>query len=82
MGQPLKRSIGRAWQRWKTIAHRLGNFQARVLLSLFYFLVVPPFALIVKLSRDPLGLRPHRTDGFWHRRRPAEPAVEAARKQF
>jgi len=28
------------------IAPSIGNFQARVLLSVFYFVLVPPFALI------------------------------------
>ena len=45
------------WERWKVVAHVIGNFQARVLLTVFYFLIVPPFALVVKLAKDPMGLR-------------------------
>ena len=62
------------------IAHVIGNFQARVLLTLFYFAVVPPFAVIVKLAKDPLGLRPPRGSSFWSPRSEADPAT--ARRQF
>src|SRR2546427_7184266 len=60
--------VARAWARWKAIAHVIGNFQGRVRLSVFYFIVVPRFALVVKLFKDPLGLRLPRADGFRIRR--------------
>ena len=72
--------LRRAWARWKVIAHVIGNFQARVLLTLFYFVIVPPFALIVKVAKDPLGLRLPRTASFWSPRPEADPT--AARRQF
>lgn len=68
------------WARWKVVAHVIGNFQARVLLTLFYFVIVPPFALIVKLAKDPLGLRPPRGASFWGTRPETDPG--AARRQF
>ena len=46
------------WAWWKPVAHRLANFQARVVLSLFYFVVLAPFALGMKLTADPLRQRP------------------------
>ncbi len=72
----------RAWARWKLIAHVLGNFQARVLLTLFYFVVIPPFALIVKLFTDPLGLREPRGTSDWLVRPAAGPGDRAGRRQF
>ena len=75
------RNIARhLWDRWLVIAHVIGNFQARVLLTIFYFVVVPPFALIVKLVKDPLGLRPPSGASFWSPR--AAPDPTAARRQF
>jgi hypothetical protein len=74
--------LSAAWERWKLIAHAIGNFQARVLLTLFYFVIVPPFALIVKLARDPLGLRPPPGGTFWTDRPEADPDAAAARRQF
>ncbi len=47
----------RFWQRWKAFAHIIGNFQSRLLLSIFYFLVLSPFGLGVKLFSDPLRLK-------------------------
>ena len=71
----------RAWRRWTVIAHIIGNFQARVLLSLFYFVIVPPFALLVKLTKDPLQLRLSEGKSAWTER-PEPPASEAARRQY
>ena len=79
----MTRLFGRAWARWKVIAHTIGNFQARLLLSVFYVVMVPVFALIVKL-KDPLQLRRHGPDGttsFWRARPETAPASELARKQ-
>ena len=74
--------LGGAWARWKVIAQKIGNVQARVLLSLFYFVVVPPFALIVKGFSDPLGLRAPQWKSSWVERRATDAVVEAARRQF
>ena len=76
------RLAARAWARWKAIAHVIGNFQARVLLSVFYFVVAPPFALIVKVWKDPLRLQLHRGTSGWIERPAAETSPEAGRRQF
>lgn len=36
------------WRRWKQTARKIGEFQARVLLSAFYFLILAPFALVFR----------------------------------
>lgn len=46
-----------AWQGWKKAAHKLGNFQARLLLTVFYSVVVLPFGLAVRLCADPLRIK-------------------------
>ena len=43
----------RGWTRWIKVATVIGDFQARVVLSLFYFLIVLPFGLAVRLFADP-----------------------------
>jgi hypothetical protein len=78
----LRRALRRVWERWKVIAHAIGNFQARVLLTVFYFVVVPPFAVIAKLFTDPLSLRAPRGDSYWvPRARPAS-AERSGTRQF
>ena len=34
----------RIWQWWVPIAHKIGNFQARLILTVFYFTMFMPFA--------------------------------------
>lgn len=51
--------LKRLWERWKVIAHVIGDVQARLLLSLFYFLFLSPFALGVRLFSDPLRVKAH-----------------------
>ena len=48
--------LSRIWRRWTVIAHRIGEVQARLLLSVFYFVIVAPFALGLRLLSDPLRL--------------------------
>jgi hypothetical protein len=74
--------VRRLWQAWKRVAQKLGDFQARLLLTVFYFGLVAPFALIVRSVSDPLGLKPSSPRG-WRPRPPAvPPTVEIARRQF
>jgi hypothetical protein len=49
--------LKRAWQAWKRIAHAIGNFQARILLTIFYAVLVLPFGLAVRLFSDPLRIK-------------------------
>lgn len=58
-------TLRRLWAGWLKIAHIIGTFQARVLLSIFYFVIVPFFALLVKMLRDPLALREETRATFW-----------------
>ena len=49
--------LKRAWQTWKRLAHTIGNFQARILLTVFYGIVVFPIGLIARLFLDPLRIK-------------------------
>lgn len=70
------------WERWKIIAHKIGDFQARLLLSVFYFTVLVPFAVGVKVFSDPLPLH-GATAGSWLDRPEAEGnTATVARRQF
>lgn len=78
----MRSLLARAWARWKIIAHIIGNVQARLLLSLFYFVVVPPFALVVKLFQDPLKLQPPEGNSLWVERPVPVPSSGAERRQY
>ena len=38
------------WEWWKPIAHRVANVQAAIILGFFYFVLLAPFALGMKLG--------------------------------
>ena len=42
---------------WKNFSNRIGSFQNRIILSLFFFIFVSPSALAVKISFDPLKIK-------------------------
>jgi hypothetical protein len=71
--------LKRIWQGWKKIAHKIGNFQARVLLTIFYGVLVLPFGLAARLFSDPLRIKNKPTEWLQH---PDEAYnLEWARKQ-
>lgn len=49
---------------WKNIAEKIGNFQATILFSLLYFIVVSPIGVIVRLFKDFLN---QESDPNWER---------------
>jgi hypothetical protein len=72
--------LRRVWQVWKRVGKKVGDFQARVLLTVFYFVILAPFGLAMRAA-DPLGLR-HAGAG-WRPRPPvpaADPLVRARRQ--
>lgn len=71
--------LKRAWAGWKKIAHKIGNFQARVLLTIFYGVLVLPFGLAARWFSDPLRIKKPPTAWLDH---PDEACdLEWARKQ-
>jgi hypothetical protein len=72
-------SYKKAWAAWKDLAHKIGNFQARVVLSIFYAIGVLPFGLAARLFSDPLRIKKKPTEWLDH---PDEAYdLEWARKQ-
>ncbi len=57
----------RLWEGWKRVARKIGDFNARVILTLFYFILLFPFAMMVKLFTDPLEIKKKEHVG-WHNR--------------
>ena len=45
------------WNKWKKISNAVLDFQTKIFLNLFYFVVITPFALIYKTFSDPLDTR-------------------------
>jgi hypothetical protein len=58
--------LKRAWEGWKKIAHKIGNFQARVLLTVFYGVLILPFGVAARLFSDPLRIKQKPTEWLQH----------------
>jgi hypothetical protein len=58
----------------------MGDVQARLLLSLFYVLIVFPLGLVVRLFLDPLNLK--KSSPSWISRPNPAGKIDDARKQF
>jgi len=77
-----KSGVRELWAAWKRVARKIGDFQARVLLTIFYFVLLAPFALIVRRTSDPLALKPGTPRGWAERQSAPQYTLEMARKQF
>ncbi len=75
------------WAWWKATGQRLAELQARVVLTICYFLVIPPFATLVRLTSDPLAIKPRTARGWRDRpdpqaQNPRDARLERARRQY
>jgi len=88
VGMPQGRAQGvvgtarRLWEGWKRIARKIGDFQARALMTLFYFVILGPLALVLRWRSDPLAIKPGTTRGWGHREARDGPQMLQARRQF
>jgi hypothetical protein len=69
MANILVENLKTLWNAWKRLAHKIGNFQARVILTVIYAIAVLPFGLVVRLFSDPLRIKHRPTKWLEH---PAE----------
>jgi len=64
---------------WKKFGRAIGNFNARVLLTLLYAVVILPFGLVVRLFSDSMHIKKRSEKWFDH---PSIPnTLEEARRQ-
>jgi len=70
------------WEGWKRFAAELGNFQGRLVLAFFYFLVVTPFGVLVRMFADPMRTRKPAGGTAWISAAPLEDSIEKARRQY
>lgn len=69
-------------QGWLWFGHQLGRINSFILLTLVFFLIITPLALIFRTARrDPLELRPPNRKSFWHRHE-HKPSPDSFRNQF
>ena len=75
------------WSLWKRFGQAMGDFIARLILTLFYFTIFAPFGLGVRLWGDPLAIK-ERAESLpssmmmWEPRATTDTTLEQARRQF
>ena len=67
------------WQGWKKVAHKLGVAQTYIIVTLFYWLIVPFFSLIRLQNPLRLGLR--NAGSFWINRKQTANSIARAKQQ-
>lgn len=67
------------WAGWKRVGGFIGDFIGRLILTLFYFTLVLPFGLVMRIFRDPLTLR-RDLHPAWQVRDDDDPTLENARR--
>jgi hypothetical protein len=78
----LKSEFRALWQWWKRTARKIGDAQARLMLMIFYVVIVGPFALVIRFWSRPLRLNSNSPPGWTRIPDRDEPAEERAREQF
>lgn len=69
-------------QFFKEILHYIGNFQSRLLLTVFYFTLALPFGLLGRWAIDPLRLRRAMpATSAWRERHTHDTHLAAAQRQ-
>jgi hypothetical protein len=70
------------WRKIKHGAQVVGDFQARLILTILYVVLVLPTGIIVKLGGDLLELRyADNTKSYWKPRPPEDERLRPARRQ-
>lgn len=67
---------------WLTFSHQAGGYSSRVMLAGFYFVVVTPYGLAIRLLADPLRLRKPKSETMWVERPTTQKTLDEFRRQF
>lgn len=78
----MRESLRALWEAWKLVAHAIGRVQARIVFSLFYFVLLAPVAIVLRLVADPLRHRHPSTSNWRERAAEAGDPWAGARRQF
>lgn len=73
-------TITLVWKKWKAFGRVVADFQARVLLSFFYFVLLLPVGILVRVFSDRLRIKGSSHVG-WSDWDPKADTLEQARSQ-
>lgn len=70
------------WVQWKRIAKVIGNFQARIIFTIFYFVILWIAGIVVRISSDPLNTKAGLRKTNWNTWDHPIQTLEEAGKQY
>ena len=68
------------WKKWRAFGQIMGDFVARIFMTVFYFTVAVPFGIGVRWLKDPLRLKSKEV--AWLKREEREETIETARRLY
>ncbi|MBI2598915.1 hypothetical protein HYW40_01740 [Candidatus Curtissbacteria bacterium] len=71
-----------AWKKWLVIAQIIGNFQAQVILTAFYLVIMAPLGIASRVFGDFLRIKPRRARSNFGKWDHSRETLETARKQY
>jgi len=74
-------TLRKVWQAWKRIGQFIGDQVGRLVLTIFYFTLFVPFALGVRLFRDPMEIGPN-VRAKWLERTTHDLTLDDSRRLF
>ena len=81
-GYGLTRLARQLWERWKRVARTIGDFQARALMTIFYFVILGPVSLALRWRSDPLAIKGTTPRGWIDTEKKGGAPMEQSRRQF
>ena len=69
-----------AWRKWRAFGQVMGDFVARIFMTVFYFTIAVPFGIGVRLIKDPLHSKS--TEAGWIARETKKETLEDARRLY
>lgn len=69
------------WRGWKAFGQFLGDWLARLVLTIFYFTILVPFGVGVRLFSDPLHIKKQPAE-LWRSRATGDQKFEDVARQF
>jgi len=68
------------WKKWRAFGQVMGDFVARIFMTVFYFTIAIPFGIGVRIFKDPLHLKSKEVG--WVARETKPDALEDARRLY
>lgn len=77
----MQQRWNRFWQALNQGARTVGDYQAKIILSVLYILLIIPVGWVARWSEDALGLRRRPGSSHWLDRQPTDTDIRGARRQ-